>query len=317
MTDPSSCPLCGAMSAPLASVADHYFGSPGIWKYRRCTDAACGVAFPDPAPTDTELANAYSSYYTHEDSGGTRLPGGVEAALTKVATSVTWSDRVPLLGWLAEQIAWEIGGLMPRQGLVVDVGCGDGARLPRLLQAGWSDVAGVEPDPAAVEVARAASLNVRQGSAEAVPLADATADAVLMHHVIEHVRDPVLAIREAWRILKPGGELSIVTPNIESNGRDRWGAFWRGFEAPRHLTIFTSRALGRLATDVGFEIRCNRTSARSTAWVDDVSARAAGTMRSTPGLLGRIRRAEQAFRDQSGREYRDRGEEIVFVARKR
>lgn len=316
MTSPS-CPLCGTSSEELATLADHFFGSPGIWAYRRCTAATCGVAFPFPAPTDAELATAYSTYYTHEDSGGTSLPGAVEARLTAVAARSSGGlSQLPLIGWLAEQIAWELGGLTPRNGLIVDIGAGDGARLERLRKAGWTQVAGVEPDPQAVRVAQKASIDVRVGSAEAVPMADDSAEAALMHHVIEHVRDPRQAFAEAYRILKPGGELSIVTPNIDSMGRERWGEFWRGFEAPRHLTIFTLAALDMLARDTGLDVICNRSSARSAAWVDEVSGQAAGGTSVQLGRVARLRRADRAFRAQVRGGSGERGEEIVFVARK-
>jgi SAM-dependent methyltransferase len=316
MTTPI-CPLCGAASADLVSLPDHFFGSPGTWSYRRCDAATCGVVFPFPAPTDAELERAYSTYYTHEDSGGTSLPGWVEARLAgAVASSSRSIRRLPAIGWLAEQIAWELGGLTPRDGLIVDIGAGDGARLDRLRRAGWTRVAGVEPDPEAVRVAKIASIDVRHGSAEAVPMADNSADAALMHHVIEHVRDPRQAFAEAYRILKPGGELSIVTPNIDSLGRTRWGEFWRGYEAPRHLTIFTLAALDMLGRDTGFDIVCSRSSARSAAWVDEVSEQAAGSTSTPLGRVARLRRADHAFRAQAKAGSGERGEEIVFVARK-
>ena len=314
---PPVCPICHSSSEHLGDLTDHYFGSPGVWSYRQCTAPRCGVAFPSPAPTDAELATAYSSYYTHEESAGTTLPGAIETALiARSAGSQSVVSRVPFIGWLTEQIAWELGGLKPRQGLIVDIGAGDGARLQRLKRAGWASAIGIEPDHEAVKVAQASSLQVQFGSAEDVPLDSGVADAVIMHHVIEHVRDPHRALDEAYRILKPGGELSIVTPNLNSAGRFRWKEFWRGFEAPRHLTIFTLEALGSLATAVGFDVICNRSSGRSAAWVDEVSSRAAGVRSEALSRVARLRRAERAYRAQSGRATSDHGEEIVFIAHK-
>lgn len=50
------------------------------------------------------------------------------------------------------------------------------------------------------------------GSAEALPIGDATADAVLSSQVIEHLRNPLQAIAEAARVLKPGGYLFLSFP---------------------------------------------------------------------------------------------------------
>lgn len=316
MTPSAACPLCHSPSEPLAIVADHFFGSPGTWRYHRCAALGCGAAFPSPAPTKRELEIAYSSYYTHGEGGGLILPGRVEAWLSRSTKGRSRRrSPLPLFGWLAEQVSWELGGLAARPGLIVDIGAGDGVRLGRLRRAGWSLAQGIEPDPAAVEAARAAGFDVRRGSAEALPVDDETADAAVMHHVIEHVSDPRKALSEALRVLKKGGELSVITPNIDSSGRAKWGEFWRGFEAPRHLTIFTTAALESAAREAGFEPTCIRTTARSAAWVDAVSGKAAGSRAISAGRLGRVLRADRAFRAQA-RSGGERGEEIVFLARK-
>jgi 2-polyprenyl-3-methyl-5-hydroxy-6-metoxy-1,4-benzoquinol methylase len=85
-----------------------------------------------------------------------------------------------------------------------------------------------------------------------------------MNHVIEHVHDPVALMAECARILKPGGSLVIVTPNIESYGHRVFGAFWRGLEPPRHLHIFSLSALTRCAERAGFR--------SSKSWTTPVNA---------------------------------------------
>ena len=92
---------------------------------------------------------------------------------------------------------------------VVDVGCGEGFHLP-VFAAEAASVVGVEPHPPLVRRARARGLDVREGSAERLPLDDASVDVV-------HARtayffgpgcEPGLA--EAERVLRPGGVLAVV-----------------------------------------------------------------------------------------------------------
>jgi SAM-dependent methyltransferase len=92
---------------------------------------------------------------------------------------------------------------------VVDVGCGEGFHLP-VFAAEAASVVGVEPHPPLVHRARARGLDVREGSAERLPLDDASVDVV-------HARtayffgpgcEPGLA--EAERVLRPGGVLAVV-----------------------------------------------------------------------------------------------------------
>jgi SAM-dependent methyltransferase len=104
---------------------------------------------------------------------------------------------------------------------VVDVGCGEG-RLPRDLQRLGYSVIGVDGSATLVEHARAAdpSGDYRMADATALPLPDASADLVTAFMSLQDVDDLEAAVREAARILVPGGNLrtAIVHP-INSAGR--------------------------------------------------------------------------------------------------
>jgi len=105
-------------------------------------------------------------------------------------------------------------------GTVVEVGGGDGANL-RHLPAGVDRVVLVEPEPwlrarAREEAARLAArpgapaYDVVDGLADALPLGDGEADAVVVSLVLCSVPDPVAAVAEARRVLRPGGELRFL-----------------------------------------------------------------------------------------------------------
>jgi SAM-dependent methyltransferase len=103
--------------------------------------------------------------------------------------------------------------LAPLDGRVVgDIGCGDGRYVDAVRGAG-AHVVGIDlsvgmlagvPDPPALVAS----------DAEALPLTDASLDAVMMMHMLYHVPDPARAVAEATRVLRPGGKLLVAT-----NGR--------------------------------------------------------------------------------------------------
>ena len=93
---------------------------------------------------------------------------------------------------------------------VLDVGAAQGRALLALQKLGHRAV-GVEPWPAAIATARelarrrGSTVDIREGTAERLPLDDAQFDLVLASSVVEHVGDLHRALREVQRVLRPGG----------------------------------------------------------------------------------------------------------------
>jgi ubiquinone/menaquinone biosynthesis C-methylase UbiE len=98
------------------------------------------------------------------------------------------------------------------RGRVVELGAGDGANFA-LYPGTVTEVTAIEPEPRfraqAEDAAREAAVpvSVRPGTAEDLPLADGSVDAVLASLVLCTVPDQERALAEARRVIRPGGEL--------------------------------------------------------------------------------------------------------------
>jgi ArsR family transcriptional regulator len=100
-------------------------------------------------------------------------------------------------------------------GRLVDIGTGTG-RMIELLGASANHATGIDRSPEMLRLARAkladaaTPVEFRQADVGALPLGDATADTVVMHQVLHYIPAPEVALREAARIVAPGGRLLIV-----------------------------------------------------------------------------------------------------------
>ena len=262
------CPLCGEKGAALyQGLRDHLFGVSGEWSLKRCINPDCGLVWLDPRPVLDDIGKLYAQYSTHTgETVENQAPShmrqiliflaaicgkgeeSVESFVKSVrATLSAFGPRRELteasLMWLTDNTG----------GKLLDVGCGNGQFLRQMRDRGW-EVAGVEPDPKAVQFAcEEYGLDIRQGALADAGFLDNTFDAVTLSHVIEHVPDPVGLLKECRRVLKPGGKLVLTTPNIDSLGHMRFGLDWRGLEPPRHFQIYSKSSLSITAVKSGFK----------------------------------------------------------------
>jgi ubiquinone/menaquinone biosynthesis C-methylase UbiE len=153
------------------------------------------------------------------------------------------------------------------KGRLLDVGCGSGYFLGIMRDAGW-DVLGLDNDPEAAKAARELyGVPVIVGTLQEAQLPAQSFDALTLRHVIEHVSDPIGLLTECARVLKPGGKVTIVTPNTRSLAHRRFRDSWRGLEPPRHLYLFSADTLRMAAERARLQVESLSTSARSAGWM--------------------------------------------------
>jgi len=124
------------------------------------------------------------------------------------------------------------------QGRLLDVGCGQGPNMATLHNMGW-DVYGVDLNETAVqEVRELFGDHVKLGDFLDVHYDDHSFDVVLFNHSLEHLYDPVCALRDARRILDDKGVLVVTVPNAGSMEARLFGRWWYQWDLPRNLKHF-------------------------------------------------------------------------------
>jgi 2-polyprenyl-3-methyl-5-hydroxy-6-metoxy-1,4-benzoquinol methylase len=129
---------------------------------------------------------------------------------------------------------------VPKNSKVLDVGVNTGTIALPLMRAGCR-VKGIDLVPELVEKAKKHGVFAEQGEAEDLSrFKDNSFDVVICAEVLEHLYDPIPAVEEAFRVLKPGGRYIVTIPHWASRmATDKLGDYHQqNFTAEKLQTLF-------------------------------------------------------------------------------
>jgi ArsR family transcriptional regulator len=174
-----------------------------------------------------------------------------------------WSDlkkRLPS----SDEYMEHTGNIISGSKLVLEVGTGGGRMIPFLLENAENVLAvdnSREMLNRALKLVASMKLNnrveLRLGDAEHLPAGDSMVDAVFMHMLLHHSGNPLQAVMEAARVLKPGGVFVLIdlAEHTDPGFKVQQGDLWPGF---------TMERLKEFATQSGFSIEWEREYNRNT-----------------------------------------------------
>src|SRR5688572_3545277 len=241
-TEPVPCNLCGGRDVRELYPARHdrSNGHHSATEIYACTSNAyglcgpivqcqrCKLVFQSPVPPPAEIIHAYEEVVDERYE------------LERIGRVHTFGrDLAELERYLAP-------------GRVLDVGCHIGLFLEIAQQAGW-EAWGVEPSNWAAERARARGLNVIHGPLDEADLERESFDAVTMWDVIEHLNDPLSALRHCRELLRPGGVIAVCTMDVSALFPRLAGRRWPWY-MQMHLIYFSRHTLAAMLDAAGYDV---------------------------------------------------------------
>jgi len=124
---------------------------------------------------------------------------------------------------------------------ILDIGCGIGAYIKKLREIGYN-CTGIENSEENVKKCLRAKLEVKQMNAENLRFKDKSFDTVLMIEVLEHLSNPIQALKEAFRVAKKNILISVPNIGIIPEMSKYQVIPWHMLEAS-HLNFFTPQIL--------------------------------------------------------------------------
>jgi SAM-dependent methyltransferase len=241
-TEAPPCLLCGgeAFRTVLEGVRDRIWFKPGRYQLQRCE--ACGFVQTRPRPRPGDgLGFYYSGTYSGSDG---------EAGI-KVLYETDWGKLLNLYRVITIEKVHKLGPADE----VLDVGCSYGHFLSRVRELRGSAVAGVDMDAGSVAgTVLPAGTHLTVGTtADLLPTDAGRYSVITFLECLEHVPDPVQALREARALLRPGGVVMIEVPNWRSFWRVVWGRWWMPLFVPQHLSHFAPATLRDALVRAGLE----------------------------------------------------------------
>jgi 2-polyprenyl-3-methyl-5-hydroxy-6-metoxy-1,4-benzoquinol methylase len=238
MTKFDHCPVCLAKDIKEVLIVKDFTVSEKTFPVFHCN--ICSVRFTQDIPGETEIGAYYqsSNYISHTDTRE-----GLINKLYHLVRNITLKNKRKLVEQLSRGA----------KGIILDYGCGTGAFLQEMQQAGWK-VTGLEPDIMARESAQKLNGSTVFSADYISSIPDQQFDCISLWHVLEHVHRLHPTLKQLNRVMKPGAGILIAVPNYTSNDAMTYGPAWAAWDVPRHLYHFSPESIKKLLAAHGFKL---------------------------------------------------------------
>lgn len=192
----------------------------------------------DPLPPEQLIPLYTESYFINENPKG----GYANYYEGMRINRKTFSNRL-------EKIEKKLG----KTGKLLDVGCALGDFLIEAKARGWDKAEGIEISHYAAKIATKRGIKATEGTLTGNSYAEKSFDIITFQDVIEHLPNPLKELRTTYKILKSGGFVFLVTPDVGSFWAKMLGPLWYHYKPYEHLIYFSEKNMKRALEEVGFE----------------------------------------------------------------
>lgn len=227
LTENVNCPICYKNSETLAFIKQGF----QFWK---CKD--CQLIYVNPQLSSLRIKDYYRESF--------------DTWMDVIESEENRKWQLPYFKKNLE-LAIEVG--FP-EGAILDVGCSSGLFLEVCKENNYTNVLGIELEKKARELALQKGLEVLDCELNAENLGENKFSLITLFGVLEHLPHPKLFLESAMKVLKPGGLILCVVPNLHSLTNMVLKEHARTFTGRNHLQYFSPPSLRKLLSSTGYEV---------------------------------------------------------------
>ena len=219
------------------------------FEYFECARCGCVQIARIPENIDKYYPNNYYSYEARQESG--RFHAFVVRQIMRYRLG-----KANLFGRLIYALhkekpyGWMRKGTLDFDSSILDVGCGSGATILKMSCSGFRNVQGIDPF-IDTDIHYSNGVSVKK---KALSEIKEQYDFVMLHHSLEHMPDQYQAMKDLYKVLKPGHFALIRIPVSSSHNWRKYGPNYFSLDPPRHFYLHSIQSFEMLARKSGFEL---------------------------------------------------------------
>ncbi len=314
-----TCRICGNSDGNATyHVREMLHGTREPFDYFECAECGCLQILRVPDDLGKYYPRNYLSFKDYRRRTRNRLRKFVDTA--RVGYALTGRGQ---FGWLANRLLPELDYVhwcqvagIGRDARILDLGCGAGKLLIRMMQGGFRRLEGADPFIDAAIEYPGVTIH-KMGLDELVAQRAGEFDLVMLHHSFEHMDGPVEVLRRVRELLAADGRVLIRIPMAGSYAWEQYRENWVQLDPPRHLYLHTRKSMARLAGEADLDIVAVEHDSTAVQFMESERYRRGLPMAGGPKLKELFTKRERAeyARRAAALNAEGRGDQAAFYLR--
>lgn len=266
----SVCRVCGnATGNTTYQVREMLHGTREPFTYFQCS--VCGCLQIETVPEDIarHYPADYQAYKNYHRRARNRLRHFIDSRRVRyeLTGDGTFGHLIARIAPPLDYVHWCQQMGLTQSSRILDVGCGNGKLLTRMLAGGFSHLRGIDPYINQDIIFSPQAIIYKTDIPSYLETNPERFDLVMLHHSFEHMDNPREVLNWCSQLLADDGWLLIRVPLADSQAWDEYRENWFNLDPPRHLYLHTSASMSILAGQCGFKIDREERDASASQFV--------------------------------------------------